>query len=51
VAKLGGSERQLEDVAGIVSIQSGKLDLKYIDRWVRELGLAEQWKRARERKV
>lgn len=47
-AKLGGSERQLEDVGGIVSIQAGKLDLEYIERWVRELGLAEQWKRARE---
>lgn len=47
-AKLGGSERQLEDAAGIVSTQAGSLDVAYIARWVRELGLEEQWEAVRE---
>lgn len=46
-AKLGSSERQLEDVAGIVRVRSGSLDLRYLERWVRELGLEELWQRVR----
>jgi hypothetical protein len=42
-AKLGESERQLVDAAGILTVQGGKLDIGYIERWVRDLGLAEQW--------
>ncbi len=46
-AKLGGgSELQLRDAAGILSLYgSEKLDLGYIERWVRELGLEESWRR------
>ena len=43
-AKLGGSERQLQDAAGIVSTQAESLDVGYIDRWVHELRLEEQWR-------
>lgn len=46
-AKLGASDRQLEDVAGILRVRGPDLDLDYIERWVTELGLAEQWHRAR----
>ena len=46
-AKLGASDRQLEDVAGILRVRGPDLDLDYIERWVAELGLAEQWRRAR----
>jgi len=42
-AKLGGSARQIEDAAGIVHFQSGKLDIAYLERWVRVLDLAELW--------
>jgi hypothetical protein len=43
-AKLGGgSERQLQDAAGILITQAGKLDFSYIERWVGELHLREQW--------
>jgi hypothetical protein len=42
-AKLGKSDRQLQDAAGIVSTQGGKLDLTYIERWVRELHLEQEW--------
>ena len=47
-AKLGGSERQLQDAAGIVSMQAESLDVGYIERWVHELDLEEQWQAVRE---
>lgn len=46
-AKLGSSDRQLEDVAGILRVRGADLDLGYIERWVAELSLDEQWQRAR----
>lgn len=46
-SKAGGSERQLEDVAGILRLRQTTLDLAYIERWVDELELREQWDRAR----
>lgn len=45
-AKLGDSERQLRDVAEILSIQGGSLDHDQIARWVEELHLETQWVRA-----
>jgi hypothetical protein len=46
-AKLGGgSELQLRDAAGILSLHGReKLDVGYVERWVRELGLEESWRR------
>jgi len=46
-AAKSGSERQLEDVAGILSV-GGELDREYLEEWVEALGLADQWERARE---
>jgi hypothetical protein len=46
-AKQGGSERQLEDAAGILRVRAGSLDLGYIERWVAELDLADQWQRTK----
>jgi hypothetical protein len=48
-AKLGESQRQLEDAAGIIRVQSANLDTSYVERWVRELGLMEQWLAAKAR--
>lgn len=45
-AKKGGSLRQIEDVAGILRVRTS-LDRLYIEKWVRELGLGEQWAAAR----
>jgi hypothetical protein len=42
----GGSLRQIEDVAGILRVQTD-LDRPYIEKWVRELGLGDQWAAAR----
>ena len=46
-AKLGGSDRQLEDVAGMLRLRGNQLDVAYLDRWIDELGLRDVWDRAR----
>lgn len=46
-AKAGESERQLRDVAGVLAMRAGDLDREYLERWVRELGLADIWIRVR----
>lgn len=47
-AKRTASNRQLQDVAGIVSTQAHSLDISYVENWVRELHLERQWQAARE---
>lgn len=47
MGEAGWSDRQLDDVAGILRVCGPTLDVAYIERWVAELGLAEQWQRAR----
>ena len=46
-AQMGGSSRQIEDVAGILKERRELLDLNYIEKWVMNLGVAEQWAAAR----
>jgi hypothetical protein len=48
-AKLGESNRQLQDAGGILRTQGDKLDLPYIERWVRDLHVEEQWQTVREK--
>ena len=48
-AKISGSERQLQDAAGIVSIQADSLDVAYVESWVQKLSLDKQWDVVRER--
>jgi hypothetical protein len=48
-AKTGESQRQIEDAAGILRMKGDSLDTVYIERWVHELGLEEQWFAARAR--
>lgn len=45
-AKRGGSERQIEDAAGILRIRGKDLDREYIDKWVEDLGLRQEWAEA-----
>ncbi len=42
-AREGGSERQLDDVVGILRVRGASLDGAYIERWVAELHLGELW--------
>ena len=43
----GGSERQLDDVRGIITVQGTSLDRGYLETWVGTLGLRDQWERVR----
>ena len=42
-AKLGESDRQINDAAGILQVQDERLDRDYVERWVAVLELDEQW--------
>lgn len=44
----GGSERQRRDIAGIVATIGAQLDDAYIERWVRDLSLSDEWKEAQK---
>lgn len=45
-AKPGQSQRQIEDVAGILRIQMSGLDRAYIAEWVRDLEIGREWEAA-----
>jgi hypothetical protein len=45
-AKLGESARQIEDAAGILHRQGDALNRAYVERWVKELALEDQWRLA-----
>ncbi len=45
-AKLGASQRQIDDAAGILKLRGDSLDRSYLDKWVRELGLTKEWNAA-----
>lgn len=47
-ARAAGSERQIEDAAGIIETQGDDLDVAYVERWVRALQLDDQWRKARD---
>lgn len=42
----GGSERQRRDVAGILATVGDAVDRGYVERWVQQLNLAEEWQAA-----
>jgi hypothetical protein len=50
-AQSSGSERQIDDVAGILRFQGEKLNLPYIEEWVAKLGLGDQWIMTRRKAV
>jgi hypothetical protein len=45
-SNLAQSRRQIEDVATILRVQWAKLDRSYLEKWVLELGLKQQWSEA-----
>lgn len=45
-ARIAGSQRQIEDCAGILRIRKDDLDRRYIENWVRELSLETEWEGA-----
>ena len=47
----GGSERQRRDVAGILATLGQEVDRAYVERWVRDLDLADEWDAAQKTPV
>ncbi len=45
-AKLGGSQRQLEDVAGLLRVRGADLDEGYMTSWIPTLGVEAEWRSA-----
>ena len=39
----GGSDIHLRDIRGVLKVMGGEIDLAYIERWVRRLGLIREW--------
>lgn len=48
-ARMGDSERQLDDAAGILRMQRDTLDARYIEYWVQSMELQQQWTAALEK--
>jgi hypothetical protein len=46
-ARAGDPDRQLRDVEGILAVSGDHIDRAYLDRWIRELDLAEMWSQVR----
>lgn len=46
-AKLGSSQRQLEDVISILKLKKHVLDESYLDTWILRLELTDEWSAAR----
>jgi len=45
-AKLsGGSEKQFTDALRVYEVQHGKLDIDYLEHWVKKLDVESLWKR------
>jgi hypothetical protein len=44
-AAMSASERQLRDVAGVLEVKRGELDVAYIERWAADLGVVELWRK------
>ena len=42
-AKIGESHRQIEDVRRLIQFRKDSLDRNYIEKWITNLGLEEQW--------
>ncbi len=47
-ARMSESERQIRDVSTIAQKRSRELDRNYLEKWVAQLGLSEQWSAARK---
>lgn len=42
-ARMGQSARQIEDAAKMLRVRSKQVDWEYLERWVQELRLQEEW--------
>jgi hypothetical protein len=47
-AKLGASQRQLEDVQSLLQLSGAALDRNYLTRWIERLDLGAEWRMVRK---
>jgi hypothetical protein len=47
--KLGGSEKHLRDITGIMKISGQMIDTSYIEKWSHSMELSEIWKAVQKR--
>jgi len=45
--KMGGSEKHIEDIKGILKVSGSKLDLVYLDKWAIKLKVADVWQKTK----
>lgn len=45
--KMGESQKQIDDVKGILKISGAKLNFSYIDKWAPEIGVQDIWRKLR----
>jgi hypothetical protein len=45
--KMGGSEKHLSDIRSMIHVSADEMDLQYIASWVKELGLENEWRKAK----
>jgi hypothetical protein len=46
-SKLGQSQRHIDDAAGVLRMRGDSLDRSYVEKWIAELGLVQEWECAR----
>lgn len=47
-ARMGQSTRQIEDAGRMLRVRAQQLDWMYVEHWIRELGLGEEWAAVRK---
>jgi len=47
-SKIGASERQFADALQVARTQGQDLDLSYLEKWSRELGVIDLWEKIKE---
>ena len=45
----GGSEKHLRDILGVLKTTRDQIDLEYIEKWTKDLGLQDIWRSIRKR--
>jgi hypothetical protein len=47
--QLGGIEKHLRDIAGVIKVKQDELDFEYINSWSEKLNVASQWDLVKQR--
>lgn len=47
--QLGGIEKHLRDIAGIIKVKQDELDLAYIEQWSEKLNVTSEWSLVKQR--